>query len=64
MGKNSACENPMCHFINNSYSRHLIKPAIKSSKHCRDKIRLKSNYDALSNISPNKNYKGANNPFS
>lgn len=62
LGNNSACETPICHVINSSYSRCLVKPAIKPSKHCRDKIRLKSNHGTLSNTSPLKT-KRTSNPF-
>lgn len=63
MGKNFVCENSMCYFINNLYFRYLIKLVIKLFKYCRDKIRLKLNYDVLLNIFLNKNYKGVNNFF-
>ena len=45
-GNNPAYKNATRYFSNNSYSRCLIKPAIKLSKHYRDKIRLKSNHGA------------------
>jgi hypothetical protein len=38
---NPGSKNAMCYFSNYSYTGCLIKPAIKLSKHCRDKIRLK-----------------------
>lgn len=62
-GNNPAYKNATCYFSNNSYSRCLIKPAIKLSKPYRDKIRLKSNHGTWSNTSPNENKKRADNPF-
>lgn len=59
-GNKPAYKKATCYF-NNSYSRCLIKPAIKPSKHYRDKIRLKSNYGTWSTPSLNKNR--IDNPF-
>lgn len=57
-GNNPAYKNTTCYF-NNSYSRCLIKPAIKLSKCYRDKI----NYGTWSTTSPNKNKERIDNPF-
>lgn len=62
-GNSPDYKNAACYFSNNSHSRCLIKPAIKLSKHYRDKIRLKSNYGTRSNTFQNKNKKRVDNPL-